>query len=388
MTTQIPTLIDELEDALTSGTIDKRIATLWRITDLFVASAARYTDAQVGLFDDLILRLAAEIEGKARAALSRRLAPIPNAPPNVIRHLAFDDEVAVARPVLLRSERLADADLAAAARSKSQGHLLAISQRRQVAESVTDVLVARGDRKVAHALARNAGARISEASFARLVARARTDDLLAEHVGLRRDIPWHHVVALLAKASESVRSKLLVAHPRAADAVNAVVSEITGDIRQTARSASRPHSAARAQVEALWRSGHLGEADVYAFATARRFEETAIALSLMCELSCDLVENALLDEGNDTIMVVAKVACLSWTSTRSVLMLHAGDGGIPAADLDQAFARYARLQIETARRVVEFYRLRQRIAAETLAVPTAAAETELFLAAMSPPTSH
>jgi len=47
-------LIIELEEAIRSGSKDKRIDTLSRITDLFVADANRLTDQQIGVFDDIL----------------------------------------------------------------------------------------------------------------------------------------------------------------------------------------------------------------------------------------------------------------------------------------------------------------------------------------------
>ena len=81
--------LDELDRSLESGTDEQCLQALWRITDLFITGATRYTDEQVGLFDDVIARLMTAIESKARAKLASRLAPIPNAPAKVIRSLAF-----------------------------------------------------------------------------------------------------------------------------------------------------------------------------------------------------------------------------------------------------------------------------------------------------------
>ena len=81
----ISSLIEELEDAIASGSPEKRLKSLWRVVDLFEDGAGRYSDEQVALFDDVIGKLAAEIETKARARLARRLAPVDNAPTKVIR---------------------------------------------------------------------------------------------------------------------------------------------------------------------------------------------------------------------------------------------------------------------------------------------------------------
>src|SRR5436190_1325104 len=133
--------------------------------------------------------LIAEIEAKARAELSNRLAPVGNAPVGVVRTLAKDDDISIAGPVLTQSRRLAETDLLEIARTKSQAHLLAISGRAGIAEPVTDVLVSRGNREVMRGVAENRSARLSENGFSTLVSKAENDGALAEQVGLRPDIP-------------------------------------------------------------------------------------------------------------------------------------------------------------------------------------------------------
>src|SRR6267142_460825 len=86
--------------------------------------------------------------------------------------VAFDDAIAVAGPVLSKSERLDEASLIEAARSKSQAHLMAISTRRVLSGAVTDVLVQRGNDDVIQSTLNNSGAEFSEGGFTRLVDRA------------------------------------------------------------------------------------------------------------------------------------------------------------------------------------------------------------------------
>jgi len=367
------TLIEELERTLASGTNEQRIQALARITDLFVASAGRYSEDQIGLFDDVILRIAARIEAKTLAKLSNRLAAIPHAPAKVMKQLAFHDDIAVARPVLSLSERLDDNDLLVNARTKSQQHLLAISERKSLSEIVTDVLVERGNRDVVHSVAKNNGARFSDAGFRVLVNRSHGDDVLATHVGMRRDIPRQHFLMLVEQASANVREKLTAANPQAALAVKDVVAEVVGGIRSEVRNASPAYAAAKAQVEAMHRAGRLAEAEVYQFARDRKFEETAIALSVMCGIEPDAVERALLDQGSEISLILAKFAGLSWTTAKAILLLQSADRGMSAQDLDQAMKNFGRLQPETARRVIGFYRTRRKLMGEPAAsLPMAA----------------
>ena len=351
-------LIDELERALSGGTNPQRIEMLSRITDLFMADASRFSVEQVDLFDEVIAKLATAIEAKARAKLSIRLSDVPTAPPGVVRMLAFDDDIEVARPVLANSERLNESDLLASANSKSQQHLAAISERRSLSEAITDVLVSRGDRNVVHSVAKNAGARFSDAGFRMLVKRSSSDEALAMQVGARRDLPRQHFLRLLEQASATVRTRLAAENPDAASAVEGVLTEVVGGIRSETRKVSSHYAEAAKEVEKLKQAGHLGEAEVYKFARENRFEEAAVALSMMCGVEIDAVERALHDRGHEIALILAKLAGFSSTTAKAILLLKTADRGISAQDLDNALRTYQKLQVDTARRVLGFYRTR------------------------------
>ena len=81
-------IIVELEDAVAHGPPAKRVRTLRQVTDLFLQDAARFSDEQVKVFDDVLCLLVARVEIRARAELSKRLAPVDYAPFEVIQHLA------------------------------------------------------------------------------------------------------------------------------------------------------------------------------------------------------------------------------------------------------------------------------------------------------------
>jgi uncharacterized protein (DUF2336 family) len=112
---EVASLIDEIETALSAGTPRQRRDVLTRVTDLFITGSSGYSHEQIALFDEILLLLTAEIEEKARAQLSQRLAKVGNAPRRVIVSLAADDSVAVAAPVLKSSPQLSDEDLIATA---------------------------------------------------------------------------------------------------------------------------------------------------------------------------------------------------------------------------------------------------------------------------------
>jgi uncharacterized protein (DUF2336 family) len=365
-------LIDELKAALASGTNARGIEMLTRLTDLFVDGASRYSEEQIGIFDDVMARLVSTIEAKDRAELAHRLAPITNAPSSVIHMLAFDDHIEVAQPILRQSERLDDPALLANANTKSQRHLFATSQRQSLSETVTDVLVERGDREVVHAVVKNVGARFSDAGFRMLVKRSAGDDDLATIVGMRSDIPRPHFLVLVEKASSALRARLAARNPQASSTIEGAVAAVAGGIRDDARNSSPDFAAAQTAVERQNRIRRIGEAEIHQYARDRKFEETAIALSLLCDTPIDVVERALLDPGAEIVLILAKVAGLSSTTTKAILLLRAADRAMSAKDLDQALASFNRLQPGTARRVLGFFRTRVKKPAEPMVPPAVA----------------
>jgi uncharacterized protein (DUF2336 family) len=358
-------LIADLEQAIATGDAEGRMKRLWLITDLFITQAGRYSDAQVTLFDEVIGRLAAEIEVKARAKLATRLAAVAGAPPRVMRTLAADEDAEVAAPVLAQSDCLREQDLVDTARKSSQEHLLAISHRPELSEPVTDVLVDRGNTQVVRSVSKNGGARFSDAGFGVLVKRSARDDVLAERVGTRPDIPRHHFLKLIANASDTVRGKLAAAHPEAASDIRQVLADVVGKIRAEAVTSSAQYDAAKKAVAARARSGPLGEAEVYEYAKARKFEETAVAFAQICGVPTEVVETALLDERPDMLLILSRTAGLSWSVVKAILLLHS-QRGMSALDLEQALMSYERLTAATACKMVEFYRRRRAAIAQAV----------------------
>jgi uncharacterized protein (DUF2336 family) len=357
MTTTI-SLIDDLERALANNDDAHRAEMLSRVTDLFFAGDGRYSVDQIHLFEEVIARLAAAIEPMARAKLAERLAPAANAPPGVVRLLAFDDDIEVARPLLRASECLKESDLVDNANSKSQQHLLAISERKNLSEAVTDVLVTRGDQQVAYSVSRNASARISHSGFRMLLKRSIGDDKLAMLVGTRADLPRQHFLRLIDQASAAVRARLVAENLGDSAAVEDVVEEISTGLRTDARKVSADYAAARAAVETMHRAGKLTEAEVHKLAVERRLAETAAALTLLCGVENDIVERALFSSGSDILVILAKLAGFSWETAKAVLLLKSADPQAPAQNLEQAKASFERLQPATARHVLGFYRSR------------------------------
>jgi uncharacterized protein (DUF2336 family) len=366
-------LISELEDAIQSGSKDKRVDSLRRITDLFVADADRLNDQQIDVFDDVLCHLIKRIEGKALEELSRRLAPINQAPNDVVRRLARNDDIAVAAPILTQSTRLTDNDLIEIANTKPQAHLLAISARSQIGATVTDVLLHRGDRDVFHKLAGNSGASFSENGFATLVKHSERDEQLAEKVGLRLDVPLRLFRELLLRATEAVRSRLMaLAGPESREQIQRVLAAIAEDAQHEAGFQNQhDYTAAQAHALAMRAAGELNEAAIFEFAKTGHYADLVAALALLCGSPLPLVESLLQNGSREAILVPCKAAGLQWPTVRVIMACRSVGNVASEHDLDSARTDYFKLSQASAQRVLRFWQVRQT-AANGAAAPVVA----------------
>ena len=104
-------LISELEAAVSGGSSERRVAMLRQVTDLFLSDADRLNENQIGVFDDVLVRLIEQMETRTLAQLSTNLSGSSLAPKETVRQLAYHQDESVAVPVLTKSTRLSDGDL-------------------------------------------------------------------------------------------------------------------------------------------------------------------------------------------------------------------------------------------------------------------------------------
>ena len=347
----------DLDDAVTRGSPESRAKALWHTTDLMITGS--FSEDEIWTFGEVITRLADEIEVAARAQLAQRVARFDRAPVNIVHKLAFDDAIEVAGPVLRESKQLEPYALVANVCTKSQTHMLAISKRETLAESVTDELVTRGNQEVVKSVVQNNGARFSDFGFLHMIKRAEGDSILAEQLGLRKDIPRHVFQQLIAKASRDVKKRLEGERPDMAQHIQSSVTDVAGALQSKFGPVSRSHFVAKRLVAAQHQLGNLNENSISTYARSHRLDEVTIGLSLLCALPSDVIERAVLDKNRETLLILVKALDFSWETTMALLFLGAKDHRITAQDLRDLESEYGRLNIETSRSVLAFYQSRK-----------------------------
>jgi uncharacterized protein (DUF2336 family) len=351
-------LIAELEGAVKGGSSTRRIQMLRQVTDLFLSDADRLNEAQIGVFDDVLVRLIERMESRTLAQLSATLSKSDLAPKEIVRQLAYHEEASVAVPVLSKSIRLSESDLIEIANTRGQQHLLAISNRATLNEPVTDALLKRGNSQVSHALANNTGARFSERGYSTLVEHAEKDGALAEKLGLRLDIPINMLRELLLKATAAVRARLLKAAPvemreRIQQTINSIAAEIGIEVPKAV-----DYTQSEATVLALNRAGKLGDQTINRFAIQGEYSNIIAALSQLSTVPIDAVEPLIGNPRPDGLIVACKASRLNWSTTVMILRNRPNCAPLSKQELEEGQESFETLSLSAAQRTIRFWSAR------------------------------
>lgn len=352
----VDALLRELEQTLISGSQSDRSSILTQITDLFVSAAPGLHDEQIDLFDVVISKVSRDIEREARIALSNRLAPIPNAPAGVIHQLAMD-EIAVAKPVLSESKRLTNTDLIQIGQARGEQHMLAMTARDDLGESIADYLVLKGGRVVTRALAENTTARLSTQAMGVLVMRAVTDHELQSALSVRHDLPpaLSSQIIHLAKLSAQKRLKADL-EPRLASEIDSAVeagAKNVAAVTQFSVGVTRLDPEQEA-LQAKADAGRLTERDVMAFVQDGDASKAVGAFAAIAGIGVSTAQQVIHGTDENSILLVTRALGWSWETVRAMLTLRST--GRSELHLQRTRKSFEALKPETGAQVLAFLR--------------------------------
>src|SRR6266852_4271992 len=327
-------LIPELDEIVRHGDPRRRAEAARRITELFLQGAATFRSDHVDLFDGVLIDLVPHTELAARADLAERLSLLANAPRALVGHLAREDEIAIAGPLLRRSPVIDERALIEIARIKGQGHLLAMSERPTLSCDLTDVIIRRGDREAVRRAAGNAGALFSQSGYSALIKRANLDGVLTLTVGQRDDLSDPQLKDLLTGSIDIIRRRLFeVVKPGRQAAIKQAMSEISG-VPEIVES-RRDFAPAQRTILALHGAGELNEAALLGFAKAHKYEEAIAALAAMSGVKIATLDRLIAGDRHDPMLIVGKTIGLEWATVRALILLRLGPSRVPApADIE------------------------------------------------------
>lgn len=167
-----------------------------------------YSETERDLFGDIMVKIMARLDMEKRVEIAELLATIDRAPLKILRYLALQP-IAIARPVLTKSQVLTDHDLIIVIRIRQYEHMGAIASRAIVTIPVTAELIKCGNDTVLAILLDNEGAQISPRSFQRLLKAAGVAPDIQRALLKRGDLPNVIGREIVRLAGEPIRNFLL-----------------------------------------------------------------------------------------------------------------------------------------------------------------------------------
>lgn len=317
------------------------------VASLYRVQGTHLTTRERELMRDILERLAENVEMTIRIALAERLADDITAPHDLILLLA-DDRIEVARPLILRSALLSDADMLNLIAEASIAHHEAVAQRPNIGERVTDALSKSDAESVLVALVNNATARIASHTYETLVEKSRQFASIQGPLVHRNDLP-----PILATRMVSWVSDALKAHiAKNFDVPAAKVADALDDVDNALNSAPQPprvtpaegaqklidklSGAGQLKAGFLLRVLHQGQADLFDLAFAR-----------LLDMKLDDARKALYDGGPGAVALACRAVGIDrsvfptvFNLSRAARGLHATLSHDQRGEVDSVFAKY------------------------------------------------
>lgn len=267
---------------------------------------------------------------RVRQILSEALKDVADAPPDVIRQLARDVEVAVAAPVLEFSPVLTDEDLLEIiASSPMSAKLSAISRRRLVTPLVADAIAGTADGDAIAVLLANGSAQIREETLDRLIEAAPRHPSWHEPLVRRPSLGGDAAVRLARFVADNLilvlqqredlppdaaREVARVVHRRLGEPPNGAaggVKTAPPGIKVTATDWHRPSRQALERASFMASRGLLTEKVVEDALFAADEEFVTAALAVLGHVPPEVVSAAILSSSPQGIVAVAWKAGMS-----------------------------------------------------------------------------
>ena len=343
---------------------ERRQALLSGVTDLFFSSDDTHGAGEMALFDDVLSQLAGEMEEAVRSELAARMAVAGAAPHGLLRTLAADVSIEVARPVLEGSTALTDDDLLSVARTRGQDHLRAISVRPTVSMAVSEAIVERGDDHTLGVLLANDGALMSRETHELVVDRAVENPTLHAAVVARKALPVDLLNEMYFVVESRLRGQIMARNaemdPAELDAALAV-----GRKQLAARDGALPPDFAEAEaaVRALKLRGGISPGVLAGFLRSREITKFLVALAELADIDFHTARRILERRELDALSIICKAAGFERPLylTFAVLILDRDANAMGRAR--EYGELYDALPQDLAERTISFWRQRRQGAA-------------------------
>jgi len=329
---------------------------LREVTDLFMDNVDDINPLESQYFGDIMGTVSNDLEVAVRKQLAEELADVELAPSELIKKLAHD-EIEVARPVLLNSPVLTDGDLVDVIESRGQGHMMAISVRPTLSETVTDSLVELGDDEVLASVVSNEGALISEQSMTTVVDRAKQNENLQDPLINHRNLPPELVESIVAHVSENLRNQLLVSNPEIdMDRINKILEASRKSISEDSQ---RQIEESDRLIDRKEKLNKLDPEFLLSLMREQKIPEFISGFARISKIDLRTSRHTVFDTDGERLAILSKAVPFTQEQFEELIVLTDFKKSRSPEDIETLTGVYRRITPEAAQRALRFYRTRK-----------------------------
>lgn len=253
---------------------------------------------------------------RVRQIVADTLKDVAQAPPELIRRLAWDVEIIVSGPILEYSPVLSDEDLLEIIEhGTATGRLSCISKRENVGETIVDAVVATSDEEAIGLLLANHSAQIREETLDLIIDRAEQVESWHAPLVARPALSERAAMSLAQFVAENLIENLVTRQdfsPEIVSEIRATVAErlvktdhpLTGDTGDAAEPSSTPLEAALEEARRLQSTGELREPFLAATLEEGQRELVVAALALLSGAQPIAVEKCFRKKSTKRILAI------------------------------------------------------------------------------------
>jgi len=338
---------------------EKRRELLREVTTIFMTHPEEIAETEMALYDSVMSQLSSDMESIVRAEIANQIASARAAPLGLLRRLA-SDEIEVAEPILTRSKALTESDLMHVVETKGQEHLRAVSRREDVPESVSGVIVRRGDDNTLHTLLSNDGARLSRETNEEVVQRAQANPALHEVVVNRKDLPADLMNDMYFVVESRLRERIIAENAKLDPTlVEQAISKSRDKVAVAYGSFPDDYEQISKDVALLRQNNKLTPQLLAKYMRDPNPTYFLCALSQMAEIDFLTAKHLVEKKEIDALAIACKAAGLDKALFLTYAMIMLSDQQNAMGKAAEYGQLYTDLPRETALRTIRFWRMRR-----------------------------
>ena len=319
------------------------VASLYRIQGTGLNASERE------LMREILKRLTRDVEMAIRIALAQRLAEDSTAPHDLIL-LLVDDRIEVARPLILNSPLLTEADVLRLIAEAGAAHQEAVAGRPHIGVAVTDALARSEHESVLVALVRNATARISSHTYETLVQKSRAITGLQEPLIQRADLPPQLATDMCEWVSDALKTYIRTNYRMAPQAVNTALAQAAMAVKtEPPRPKDPPADSAQKLIEKLAASGQLKAGFLMRVLSQGQLDLFDLAFSRLLDVELSRFRKSFYDGGAQIVALSCRAAGIDrsvfptvFNLSRQARGMMVTLSGLEITQADEVFAGFTR----------------------------------------------